>query len=70
MAFADARCVGHASEFEGFAERSHRAASHGAAKRHLAHHAGKAEQHDEEQVGDKEGGSAKLRDAVREQPDA
>ena len=68
--FADARCVGHASEFEGFAERSHRAASHGAAKRHLAHHAGKAEQHDEEQVGDKEGGSAKLRDAVREQPDA
>jgi len=31
---------------------------------------GEAEQHDEEQVGDKEGGSAKLRNAVREQPDA
>ena len=58
--FADARCVRRAPELEGFAECAHGAASHGAAERHFAYYAGKAEEHYEEQVRDKEGRSAKL----------
>lgn len=58
--FADAGLRGARLAVRGLCRTRPSAASHGTAERHLADHAGKAEQHDEEQVGDKEGCSAKL----------